>query len=153
MEIGPKTNGVYFRHGYAHTRIDHIYKSMVDRCENPKSYNYHKYGANGVHVCEEWKTNKKSFFEWAFNNGYKDSLTLDRINPLKGYSPENCRWVDYITQNNHRKSNRFIEIDGERKSVADWSRVSGLKQGTILYRINQGWNPKEAVYKPVPERR
>ncbi len=149
MKTGPKTNGRYYRHGYSHTRIDHIYKSMVDRCENSKSYNYHKYGANGIHVCEEWKTNKIRFFEWAFSNGYKEDLTLDRIDPARGYSPENCRWVDYITQNNHRKSNRFETIDGVTHTVAEWSRISGIKQGTIQYRLAKGWNPKDAVFKPL----
>ena len=149
MEIGPKTNGRYVKHGYSHTRIDHIYKSMVDRCENPKSYNYHKYGAKGIRVCEEWKTDKKTFFEWAFTHGYTKDLTIDRIDPLKGYCPDNCRWTTYQEQNNHRSSNHFIEVDGEKHTIADWSRISGIHQSTIWQRLHKGWNPKDAVFKPL----
>lgn len=149
MEIGPNTNGVYVKHGYSHTRIDHIYKSMIDRCENPKNYGYHKYGGRGIHVCEEWKTNKIAFFEWAFANGYAENLTIDRKDNSKGYSPENCRWITYQEQNNNRRSNRYETIDGETHTVAEWSRISGIKQGTIQYRLAKGWNPKDAVFKPL----
>lgn len=149
MEVGPKTNGVYVKHGYSHTRVDHIYKSMIDRCENPRNYGYYKYGGRGIHVCEEWKTNKKAFFEWAFANGYAENLTIDRKDNSKGYSPENCRWITYQEQNNNRRSNRYETIDGETHTVAEWSRISGIKQGTIQYRLAKGWNPKDAVFKPL----
>ena len=149
METGPRTHGVYVKHGYAHTRIDHIYKTMIDRCENPKSYNYHKYGARGIRVCEEWKTNKLAFFEWAFANGYAEKLTIDRKDNSKGYSPENCRWITYQEQNNNRRSNRLETIDGVTHTLAEWSRISGIKAGTIQYRLTKGWNPKDAVFKPI----
>lgn len=149
MKTGPRTNGRYHKHGYAHTRIDHIYKTMIARCYYPNSISYPRYGAKGITVCDEWRADKKTFFEWALFNGYAEDLTLDRIDPSKGYSPANCRWVDYITQNNHRKTNRFIEIDGVEHSIADWARISGLKQGTIQYRISHGWNSKDAVFKPL----
>jgi hypothetical protein len=149
MEIGPKTNGVYVKHGYAHTRIDHIYKSMIDRCENPKNYGYHKYGGRGIRVCEEWKRNKIAFFEWAFANGYAENLTIDRKDNSKGYSPENCRWITYQEQNNNRRSNHYETIDGVTHTVAEWSRISGIKAGTIQQRLYKGWSPKDAVFKPL----
>lgn len=149
MERGPKVNGAYYKHGYSHTRIDNIYKSMVDRCENPKSYNYHKYGARGIRVCEEWKRDKIAFFEWAFANGYSDNLTIDRKDNTKGYNPDNCRWITYQAQNNNRRSNHFETIDGATHTIAEWSRISGIAQTTIWFRLRKGWNPKDAVFKPV----
>lgn len=149
MKIGAKTNGRYYKHGYSHTRIDHIYKSMVDRCENPKSYNYSKYGKRGIRVCEEWKTNKIAFFEWAFANGYSEELTIDRIDNSKGYFPSNCRWITYQEQNNNRRSNRHETIDGVTHTVAEWSRISGISQSTIGDRLRKGWKPKDAVFKPL----
>jgi len=140
-------------HGLAHTRIDHIYKTMIARCYYPTNKSYDRYGAKGITVCEEWRNDRVSFYNWSFAHGYRDDLTIDRIDPLKGYSPENCRWVDYITQNNHRKTNRFETIDGVTHTVAEWSRISGIAQTTIGNRLRSGWNPKEAVFKPVPERR
>lgn len=141
----------HFIHGLSHTRIDHIYKTMIARCykDRPSNKSYQQYGAKGVTVCDEWRQNKIAFFEWAFTHGYKEDLTLDRIDPDKGYSPDNCRWADYITQNNHRKSNRFVEVDGVSHTIAEWSRISGIKQGTIWYRLSHGWSPKDAVFKPL----
>lgn len=149
METGPKTNGRYHKHGYSHTRIDHIYKSMIDRCENPKSYNYHKYGARNIHVCTEWKANKTSFFEWAFSHGYSEDLTIDRIDNSGNYCPENCRWITYKEQNNNRRNNRYETIDGETHTVAEWSRISGISQATIGNRLRHGWKTKEAIFTPV----
>ena len=136
-------------YGFSHTRIDNIYKSMLDRCFNPRNIGYPKYGAKGITVCEKWRNDKKAFFEWAFSHGYREDLTIDRIDPLKGYSPDNCRWADYIVQNNHRSTNRFVEIDGVCHTIAEWSRISGIKQGTIQYRLCRGWKPKDAVFKAL----
>ena len=136
-------------YGYSHTRIDHIYKSMIDRCENPKNYGYHKYGGRGIRVCEEWKANKLAFFEWAFANGYAENLTIDRKDNSKGYSPENCRWITYQEQNNNRRSNHFETIDEVTRTIAEWSRISGINPGTISTRLKKGWLPKDAVFKSV----
>ena len=149
LNTNRKNGNCHRTYGFSHTRIDNIYKTMIARCYYPNSISYPRYGAKGITVCDEWRADKKTFFEWALSNGYAENLTLDRIDPSKGYSSENCRWADYITQNNHRKSNRYIEIDGVKHSIADWARISGLKQGTIQYRINHGWKPKDAVFKPV----
>lgn len=71
---------------------------MLNRCYNPKSSNYYKYGARGVSVCDSWKHSFKSFHDWAVNNGYEAGLSIDRENVYEGYSPDNCRWVTQSTQ-------------------------------------------------------
>jgi len=89
------------RHGYTktHPRLYRIYKNMVARCNNRTSTSYYKYGAIGVEVCKEWKDSISTFVEWAILNGYKDTLTIDRIDNTKGYTPDNCRWVSTTIQN------------------------------------------------------
>ena len=99
-----------------HLRVYHAWYSMIDRCHNPNSSIYWKYGARGVSVCEEWRDSFKAFLDWALNNGYEEHLTLDRIDNSKPYSPANCRWVDYYIQEQNRGKQRrnklgFIGID------------------------------------------
>jgi len=65
---------------------------MLDRCNNPSNEYYKNYGGRGISVCKEWTDDRKSFFEWALNNGYTEVLTLERINNDKEYSPSNCTW-------------------------------------------------------------
>lgn len=136
-------------YGFSHTRIDHIYKTIIARCYYPKNNRYYLYGAKGIVMCEEWKNDKTKFFEWAFANGYAENLTIDRIDPHGNYCPENCRWVDYTVQANNKTSNHRVTIDGETHTLAEWSRISGIKSGTIRFRLNKGWNPKEAIFKPT----
>lgn len=75
-----------------------VWTGMLNRCNNTTTDNYKHYGARGITLCEEW-LNPKNFIEWAESThpNIKD-YTLDRIDNDKGYSPENCRWVDKTTQ-------------------------------------------------------
>lgn len=137
------------KHGLARTRLDDVYYHMIKRCSNPQNRDYHNYGGRGITVCDEWKDDKLSFFKWALSNGYSETLTLDRIDPDKGYSPENCRWADWYTQQNNRRNNRKVEIDGEVKTVAEWARISGVMPDTIYIRLNNGLDAKSAVFSPT----
>lgn len=134
---------------YVRTRLEDIYYAMVYRCHNPKSSTYYKYGAKGITVCEEWKRDKFTFFEWALSHGYSDSLSIDRIDNSKGYCPENCRWLDVKGQANNRTTNHRIEANGKNYTIAEWSAITGIGQGTILRRITRGWTPARAVTEPI----
>lgn len=94
-------------HGKSQTRLYAVWKAMIQRCCNPADKNYNRYGGRGISICREWKNDYLSFYKWAMANGYnKDApvgqCTIDRINNDKGYSPDNCRWVDLKTQQNNK---------------------------------------------------
>ena len=93
----------FVKHNLTGTRLNRIWKNMKTRCSNPNSNNYQYYGERGITICEEWKNSFESFMEWALANGYREDLTIDRIDVNENYEPNNCRWVTMTVQNNNRR--------------------------------------------------
>lgn len=77
---------------------------MKQRCTNPNKINYARYGGRGIKVCSEWMESFEAFYEWATTHGYKDDLSLDRINNDGNYEPGNCRWATPKEQAANRRS-------------------------------------------------
>lgn len=95
---------------------------------------YQNYGGRGITVCDEWLHSFVSFKDWAFEHGYQEGLTIDRINNDGNYEPDNCRWVDYITQANNKRGCLYATIDGETKTLTEWCRVLNISYSTIMSR-------------------
>lgn len=130
-------------------RLYNVWNSIIERTTNPKSRVWNAYGGRGITICDEWRNSFESFKEWAEKNGYKDELTIDRINNDMGYTPENCRWATYKQQNNNRRSNVNITIDEETHTLAEWSEISGINRWTITDRLKKNPNiSKEELFAP-----
>ena len=84
------------------SRIYRIYDAMHQRCYNEKNGAYKHYGGRGIVICDEWKNNFESFFQWSLKNGYSDDLSIDRIDNDGNYEPSNCRWADMTLQGLNR---------------------------------------------------
>lgn len=142
-------DGANTKHGYSKTRLYRIWKYMRKRCRNPNDSNFHKYGARGICVCKEWDDSFLLFREWAISNGYNDSLSLDRINNDGNYEPNNCRWASAKTQGNNRRSTRYLELNGIKKTLEEWSETTGLSRSVISARLRLGWSIERALTQPA----
>lgn len=136
-------------HGMSRTRLSTIFKGIVQRCTNPNFTAYKDYGGRGICICPEWSNNAAAFFAWAIANGYEEGLTIDRKDNDKGYSPENCRWVDKVTQSNNTRRNRVICHDGREMTLSQWARYAGIKMHTLWNRLDLGWTFSKAISTPV----
>ncbi len=95
---GEKTIQMNTTHGGTGTRLYRIWNSMKTRCMNPNCNHFDYYGGRGISICAEWLNNFATFYLWAVNNGYDQSLTLDRIDSDGNYEPGNCRWATWHEQ-------------------------------------------------------
>lgn len=117
------------------SRIYHTWQSMKDRCFNSNNKSYPIYGGRGISVCQEWKHNFSNFREWAMQNGYTDTLTIDRKDNNGNYEPDNCRWVTRLVQNNNKSSNVLISHNGETHNITEWEKILCFKKNTLYSRI------------------
>jgi hypothetical protein len=102
------------------------------------------YGGRGIKVCEAWQK-YETFRDWARANGYKDNLTIDRIDFNGNYEPNNCRWITIEEQNTNTRQNVFVEIKGEVKTLTEWGRAYGLPSSTIFTRYRDGLRGQDLI--------
>ena len=131
--------------GESTTRLYSIWQKMKARCYDANNNRYEHYGQRGIIVCDEWKNNFENFKHWALNNGYSDDLSIDRINNNGNYEPSNCRWATDIEQANNKSNNKYIIINNETKTLAEWSRIYKIHPSTVGARIRRGWDPLKAL--------
>ncbi len=140
----------YHKHGQRNTRLYKVWKGVKSRCYNPRHTAYHRYGGRGIVMCDEWKNNFVSFYDWAMKNGYEPTAphgqcTLDRLDNEGNYSPTNCRWVSSKIQAYNRSDNHYIEYNGEIHTVVEWAKILGLKKNTLIARLSRGWSLEKAL--------
>lgn len=135
---------VHTKHNIRHTRIYGIWCHIKDRCLNKKYPSYNNYGGRGIKICDEWKESPVCFYNWAINNGYRNNLSIERIDNNGNYEPNNCRWATKQEQNKNQRRTRFITYKGKKQCLTDWANEFGINKQTLRYRLNRGWKIEKA---------
>lgn len=130
-----KTHGLT-RRGKRHPLYGR-YMQMRGRCQNPNNTRYKYYGARGIKICSRWQKFENFFKDMAPT--FRKNLTLERKNNSGPYSPSNCVWTDWITQQNNKRNNHYLTLNGIKKSVHGWARVLGIPYMRIHERLRRGW--------------
>lgn len=122
--------------------------TMKTRCYNEKHPSYRYHGARGIKVCEKW--HKFYGFLEDMGEGYKEGLTIERIDNDGDYTPENCRWATMKEQTDNRRNSKLIPFNGKKKTLSDWSKECGIKLSTLNSRyLDQGWSIEDSLSIPT----
>lgn len=128
-----------------HQRVYSVWKSMRYRCKDPKNMDYF---GRGIKVCTAWRNDFYTFQEWALDNGYQDSLVIDRKNNDKGYSPSNCRWVTPLQNSANRRNSRLVTYKGKTYTTREISELAGISQDMANNRFKLGWSVEKIIMTP-----
>ena len=119
----------------------HTWQNIKGRCLRVTHPKYKRYGGRGIKVCDEW-LDIKNFAEWALSHGWKEGLTIDRIDNDGDYCPENCRWVS-LSENSRKKRTTKIDIviaqeirTRINENWYDLAREYGCTHGNIWFIMN-----------------
>ena len=137
-----KIKRIKTKHGKSKTKLFRVWAHMKDRCYREKDKRFRNYGGRGIKICEEWLNKENgfiNFYNWAIKNGYKENLSIDRIDNDGNYEPQNCRWTTMKVQANNTTRNHYLTYKGEKHTIAEWSTLTNIQQETIRKRLKRNW--------------
>lgn len=111
------------KHGQKNSKLYGVWEEIVQRTSNHKNKSYSKYGGRGIALCDEWRNDFILFHNWSMTNGYKEGLSIDRINNDDGYHPDNCRWTTCLVQSANTRRIRSNNTSGYR-GVSKHSQIN-----------------------------
>jgi hypothetical protein len=129
-------------HGYTGSRVYRIWKLMKSRCSNLNLQGADRYVGRGITYDPRWER---------FENFLEDmgepptGLSLERKDYNGPYSKANCEWATSMKQGRNKSTNRYIEFDGRKQTLSEWSRETGVSVSTMRYRLQSGW-PRDKVF-------
>lgn len=111
---------------------------MKARCYNVNDPSYKDYGGRGIKMDKSWENDFSIFATWAQENGYNNSLTIDRIDNDGNYEPSNCRWTDMKAQGINKRNNIIVKFQGEKMCLSESAKCSGIPYQALKDRYRSG---------------
>lgn len=132
-------------HGLSFTPLYYIWGAMMQRCTNPRCKAYQHYGARGIKICEDWR-NFKSFYNWAIPAGYREGLSIERIDVNGDYCPQNCKWIYRAEQQKNKRNNHLITHEGKTQTISQWAEEYNIPYARLYARITKyNWSIEKAL--------
>lgn len=150
-----KHGGAVGRREGRQSRLYAQWLSMKQRCFNPNSTHYHRYGGRGVTMCQEWADSFDAFRTY-IGDPPASGMTLERIDNDKGYEPNNVRWATRKEQANNRATNVTLTWEGKTMTLKQWAEYLGWKYGMLASRWKKGlrgadlFAPRKADERNLP---
>ena len=145
-----KGNTYQRTHNMSKTRLYRIWQGIKGRTGQKKTNSHYKtYFEKDIKMCDEWSSSFETFYGWAVENGYKENLTIDRINNDGNYEPSNCRWVTAEEQARNRDTNIKIKIGNVTKTLIEWCKLFELDYKRVearYYRFEE--NSLDYLFQP-----
>lgn len=134
------------KHKKCKTTEYRIWSGIHTRCLNKLDNGYKEYGGRGISICDRWRV----FENFLLDMGERPSPnhSIDRIDVNGNYEPSNCRWATFFEQCNNKRDTVFIEYEGEKRTIAEWSKIKGLSYRIIWTRLRYG-KVKGDIFRPV----
>lgn len=151
IERNIDTGAQYARkHGLSGSRIYRIWCDMKSRCYRKKDAHYFLYGGRGIKIYDEWKNDFMTFYNWAIDNGYNETLTIERIDVNGNYEPNNCKWATFDEQANNKRCSRIYTYNNKTQTLKQWANEYNINYHTLTSRIDEfNWDFEKALITPT----
>ena len=134
------------KHFSSKSKLYEIWSSMKARCYRKNCKDYQNYGGRGIKIQESWKNDFNTFKEWSLSNGYKEGLTIERIDVNGNYEEKNCCWIKNEFQTLNRTNTIYVNYKGEKVSLAILCNKLNVPYKLVYNRIKfLKWNIEDAI--------
>lgn len=132
-------------HGMSDTKLYDVWKSMKARCYRKTCKDYPNYGGRGIKINSEWLKDFMNFYNWSIYKGYREGLTIDRINPDGNYEPNNCRWIENEEQALNRRNTKTYNYDDKEFNIRELSEELNINYNTLRDYLSKGMTIEEIM--------
>lgn len=135
------------KHGLCGTKIYKLFRGIVSRCYYKKNKGYMYYGGRGISIHNEWLENPMCFYDWAMQNGYKEGLSIERIDVNGNYEPSNCKWIPTIEQSMNTRRTIYIDYNNKKYRLHELCKIYSVESKNVHAYIKRNGNTEGVIKK------
>lgn len=135
------------RYPYSHelNSRDHLPFPETYFLDYTKTFGYEFLSISLIYeVSIEYEGQVKPFSEWLKEIGFSSSVML----VMRSFYQEALVSSQSVAEKKEVYTNKEVEINGETKTIKEWSELSGISVKTLISRIRYGWEPQNLLQPP-----